>query len=244
MSDVIKVTIWNEYRHELENDAVAEIYPDGIHNTIAEFLGKEKDIQVRTATLREPEHGLTEDVLNETDVLIWWGHMAHGDVADHVVERVYNRVLAGMGLIALHSAHHSKIFRKLMGTSCDLRWRDDGEKARVWVVEQGHPIAQGLGDYFEIPQEEMYGERFDVPAPDELVFLTWFKGGEVFRSGCCYQRGRGRIFYFHPGHETFPVYHQPEVQLVIRNAVRWARPTFTEQRPVLMHSKEPLEPIN
>jgi|SRR5690554_1732794 len=243
MSNITTVTVWNEFLHELENEVVAQNYPAGIHTTIADFLGKEGDIQVRTATLNEPEHGLTEEVLNNTDVLIWWGHRAHGQVEDRIVERVYQRVLDGMGLIVLHSGHHSKIFRKLMGTSCDLRWRDDGEKARVWVVEQGHPIAQGLGDYFEIPHEEMYGERFDIPAPDTLVFLTWFAGGEVFRSGCCYQRGRGRIFYFQPGHETFPVYHQPEIQQVICNAVRWAKPTFTEKRPVLMHAK-PLEKLD
>lgn len=240
---MVRVTIWNEYLHELENEAVAKIYPEGIHAVIADFLKKEGDISVRTATLNEPEHGLTEEVLAETDVLIWWGHKAHWQVSDSVVERVYQRVLAGMGLIVLHSGHHAKIFRKLMGTSCDLRWRDVGEKAHVWVVEQGHPIAQGLGDYFEIPREEMYGERFDVPAPDCLVFLSWFKGGEVFRSGCCYQRGRGRIFYFQPGHETFPVYYQPEVQRVIVNAVRWAKPSFVDNRPVLMHS-EPLEELN
>lgn len=240
---MVRVTIWNEYLHELENEAVAKIYPEGIHAVIADFLKKEGDISVRTATLNEPEHGLTEEVLAETDVLIWWGHKAHWQVSDSVVERVYQRVLAGMGLIVLHSGHHAKIFRKLMGTSCDLRWRDVGEKARVWVVEQGHPIAQGLGDYFEIPREEMYGERFDVPAPDCLVFLSWFKGGEVFRSGCCYQRGRGRIFYFQPGHETFPVYYQPEIQRVIVNAVRWAKPSFVDNRPVLMHS-EPLEELN
>jgi len=242
MSEAIKVTVWNEYLHELENEAVAAVYPEGIHSAIADFLKKEGDMAVRTATLNEPEHGLTEAVLADTDVLIWWGHKAHRQVSDEVVERVYQRVLAGMGLIVLHSGHHSKIFRKLMGTSCDLRWRDDGEKARLWVVEQGHPIAQGLGDYFEVPRDEMYGERFDVPAPDSLVFITWFQGGEVFRSGCCYQRGRGRIFYFQPGNETFPVYHQPEVQRVIVNAVRWAKPTCVDNRPVLMHSK-PLEEL-
>ncbi len=243
MADIVKVTVWNEYLHELENEAVGQIYPNGIHMAIADFLKKEGDMRVRTATLNEPEHGLTEEVLADTDVLIWWGHKAHSQVSDSVVERVYQRVLAGMGLIVLHSGHHAKIFRKLMGTSCDLRWRDVGEKARVWVVEQGHPIAQGLGDYFEIPREEMYGERFDVPAPDSLVFITWFQGGEVFRSGCCYQRGRGRIFYFQPGHETFPVYYQPEVQRVIINAVRWAKPSIVDDRPILMHC-EPLERLD
>ena len=179
---------------------------------------------MRTATLDEPEHGLTAEVLADTDVLTWWGHMAHGEVKDEIVSRVHQRVLDGMGLIVLHSAHFSKIFKKLMGTSCDLKWREIGEKERIWVVEPGHPIAAGLGEYFEIPHTEMYGERFDIPAPDTLVFISWYQGGEVFRSGCCFHRGKGKIFYFRPGHETFPIYYQPEVLRVITNAVRWAAP--------------------
>ncbi|MDN5277884.1 MAG: hypothetical protein PWR01_1849 [Clostridiales bacterium] len=224
MSKTIRVTVWNENRHEKTDKKVAEIYPKGIHGAIADFLSQESDFEVRTATLDEPEHGLTKEVLDSTDVLIWWGHIAHNEVRDDVVDRVYDRVLNGMGLIVLHSGHFSKIFKKLMGTSCDLKWREIGEKERIWVVEPGHPIAEGLGEYFEIPQTEMYGERFDVPAPDTLVFISWFAGGEVFRSGCCYNRGRGKVFYFRPGHETFPIYYQPEVQRVIKNAVRWAAP--------------------
>ncbi len=234
----IKVTVWNENRHEKTDKKVAELYPKGIHGAIAEFLSQEPDFEVRTATLDEPEHGLTKEVLDSTDVLIWWGHIAHNEVRDDVVDRVYNRVLNGMGLIVLHSGHFSKIFKKLMGTTCDLKWREMGEKERIWVVEPGHPIAEGLGEYFEIPQTEMYGERFDIPAPDTLVFISWFAGGEVFRSGCCYNRGRGKVFYFRPGHETFPIFYQPEVQRVIKNAVRWAAPvngpvpTFGNVKPL------------
>jgi trehalose utilization protein len=224
MSKTIRVTVWNENRHEKTDKKVAEIYPKGIHGAIADFLSQESDFEVRTATLDEPEHGLTKEVLDSTDVLIWWGHIAHNEVRDDVVDRVYDRVLNGMGLIVLHSGHFSKIFKKLMGTSCDLKWREIGEKERIWVVEPGHPIAEGLGEYFEIPHAEMYGERFDIPAPDTLVFISWFAGGEVFRSGCCYNRGRGKVFYFRPGHETFPIFYQPEVQRVIKNAVRWAAP--------------------
>lgn len=220
----INVTVWNEYRHEKDNETVAKIYPNGIHHTIADFLSENEDMIVNTATLDEPEHGLTEDVLNSTDVLIWWGHRAHSEVEDEIVERVQERVLEGMGLIVLHSGHFSKIFKKLMGTTCNLKWRVIDEKERLWVVEPGHPIADGLGEYFEIPKTEMYGERFDIPAPDELVFISWFEGGEVFRSGCCYYRGKGKIFYFRPGHETFPIFHQEEVQKVITNAVKWAAP--------------------
>ncbi|WP_129116902.1 ThuA domain-containing protein [Halegenticoccus tardaugens] len=219
-----RVTIWNEYRHERENEAVAEIYPEGIHAAIAEGLG-EYGFETRTATLDEPEHGLPESVLDETDVLTWWGHRAHDEVSDEVVERVRERVLDGMGLLVLHSGHYSKIFKRLMGTTCALKWREAGERERVWVVEPGHPIAEGLDERFEVSEAEMYGERFDVPAPETLVFASWFEGGEVFRSGCCYTRGSGRIFYFRPGHETYPIYYQEEIRQVLANAVEWAAPT-------------------
>jgi trehalose utilization protein len=241
MSDLLRVTVWNEFIHEKRDSEVAAIYPDGIHEVIAGHLRAE-GFDVRTATLEEPEHGLTAEVLAKTDVLVWWGHMAHGQVSDEVVERVFGRVLDGMGLIVLHSAHMSKIFRKLMGTSGRLKWREIGEKERVWVVEPGHPIAEGLGEYFEVPHAEMYGERFDVPAPDTLVFISWFAGGEVFRSGCCYHRNRGKVFYFRPGHETYPIYYQPEVLRVIANAVRWAAPVDGPQVKI-GHHPEPLEPI-
>ncbi len=222
----IRVTIWNEFRHEKEHKAVKKVYPDGIHAVVAQGL-KSHGFEVQTATLDEPEHGLTEEVLAETDVLTWWGHMAHGEVADEIVNRVHKRVLEGMGLIVMHSGHFSKVFIKLMGTTCNLKWREANEKERVWVVEPGHPIAEGLGPYFEIPHAEMYGERFDIPAPDTLVFLSWFEGGEVFRSGCCYHRGKGKVFYFRPGHETYPIYYQPEIQRVLANGVHWAAPVDT-----------------
>ncbi|MBD8500293.1 ThuA domain-containing protein [Paenibacillus arenosi] len=240
MTQPIKVTIWNEYQHEKRNPTVAEIYPNGIHGAIGDGLGS--SFQVRHATLDMPEHGLTEEVLNDTDVLLWWGHLAHGDVDDAIVERVYNRVLHGMGLIVLHSGHFSKIFKKLMGTSCDLKWREANDKERLWVVAPGHPIAEGIGEYIELEAEEMYGEHFDIPQPDELVFVSWFSGGEVFRSGCTYTRGQGKIFYFRPGHETYPTYHNEHIQRVIRNAVEWAKPS-TRSYPAYGHA-QPLEPLN
>jgi trehalose utilization protein len=239
MTNSPRVTVWNEYRHEKAHAEVAQVYPDGIHEAIATHL-RAAGLTVRTATLDEPEHGLTTDVLAQTDVLIWWAHMAHGEVADEVVDRVYGRVLDGMGLIVLHSGHFSKIFKKLMGTTCNLKWREAGEKERIWVIEPGHPIAEGLGEYFEIPHAEMYGERFDVPTPDTLVFVSWFQGGEVFRSGCCYHRGSGKIFYFRPGHETYPIFHQPEVLRVIANGVRWAAPV-DGPTPRFGRSPDPLE---
>jgi trehalose utilization protein len=215
------VTVWNEFRHERQSDGVAAVYPNGIHHVLASYL-ESQGLPVKTAILDEPDHGLTGATLDETDVLLWWGHKAHGEVEERIVDTIQQRVLEGMGLIVLHSAHFSKIFKRLMGTSCNLKWRDAGERERLWVVSPGHPIANGLEESFEIPKTEMYGEYFDIPEPDELVFISWFQGGEVFRSGCCFYRGRGKIFYFRPGHETFPIYKQPEVQRVIYNAVLWA----------------------
>lgn len=225
----IRVTVWNEYRHERTNEKARAIYPEGIHHTLATAL-HEKGFAVGTATLDEPEHGLSNEVLAATDVLIWWGHMAHGAVSDEIVERVRQRVLDGMGLVVLHSGHFSKIFKSLMGTTCDLKWREANDHERLWVVAPGHPITEGLGEYIDLEHEEMYGEHFDIPAPETLVFVSWFSGGEIFRSGCCYTRGRGKIFYFRPGHETIPTYHNPTIQQVIANAARWAAPTPGAQR--------------
>ncbi|MBB5192841.1 trehalose utilization protein [Silvimonas terrae] len=227
----ISVIVWNEFQHERQNPAVAAIYPDGLHAAIASALKEVPaasqgalPLEISTATQDQPEHGLTEARLADCDVLIWWGHKAHAQVSDEIVARVQKRVLEGMGLIVLHSGHFSKIFRRLMGTNCSLKWREADEKERLWVVEPSHPIAAGLGEYFELPYEEMYGERFDIPQPDELVFLSWFEGGEVFRSGCCWQRGHGRVFYFRPGHEAYPTYYDRNVQQVLANAVQWAAP--------------------
>jgi len=241
MAPKIRVTVWNECVHEKTHEAVKKIYPDGMHAVIAKALKAEGDMDVRTATLDDPEHGLTEKVLDATDVLTWWGHMAHDKVKDDVVDRVQTKVLEGMGLICLHSAHYSKIFRRLMGTNCSLKWREAGEKERLWNIAPGHPITQGIGEYFELPHVEMYGERFDIPEPNQLVFISWFQGGEVFRSGCCFERGNGRIFYFRPGHETYPIFYDKNVQKVIANAVRWAAPAYfgTHTAP----NTKPLEDI-
>ena len=238
----IKVTVWNEFRHEKTHEEVRKVYPEGMHIAIAKHLKTQSDFEVRTATLDEPEHGLTDEVLKNTDVLIWWGHMAHNEVQDSIAEKVQNYVLNGMGLIVLHSGHHSKIFKRLMGTTCNLKWREIAEKERIWVVSPSHPIVQGLGEYFEIPHVEMYGEFFDIPQPDELVFISWFAGGEVFRSGCCFNRGKGKIFYFRPGHETYPIYYQKEVLKVIENAVRWAKPA-KEAISLECQNPKPLEKI-
>jgi trehalose utilization protein len=234
---MIKVTIWNENMHERSNEAVQKVYPDGIHSAIAKGI-TDPEFEVITATLEQPEHGLTQEVLDNTDVLIWWGHMGHEMVADEIVNRVHQRVLDGMGLIVLHSGHFSKIFKKLMGTSCDLKWREADEKERVWVVDPSHPIAAGLGEYFELEREEMYGEHFDIPEPDGLIFISWFEGGEVFRSGCTYHRGNGKIFYFRPGHEAYPTFYNRHVLRAISNGVKWAaqeravKPVYGNHQPL------------
>ncbi len=221
---MIRVTVWNEYCHERTEEAVGKVYPNGIHRAIADFLGKEEDITVRCATLLDPECGLTQEVLDNTDVLIWWGHMKHHEVPDEIAQRVQESVLKGMGFVVLHSGHHSKPFKALMGTTCNVNWREDGDFCRVWVCDPSHPIAHGIDRYIEIPHEEMYTEPFGIPEPDQTLMISWYENGEVFRSGCTYRRGNGKIFYFQPGHETYPTYYIPDVQRVIINAVRWTAP--------------------
>jgi trehalose utilization protein len=241
MDKKICVTIWNEYLHEKKDAAVKEVYPKGIHAALADHFNQTGLFKVRTATLDEPEHGLSEKVLSQTDVLLWWGHRAHDAVQEGVVKNVQSRVLSGMGLIVLHSAHFSKIFKCLLGTGCSLKWREAGERARVWNVSPGHEIAQGIGDFIELEHAEMYGEPFDVPEPDRVVFISWFQGGEVFRSGCTWERGHGRIFYFAPGHETYPIYHHPKIQKVLVNSVKWARPRIIKSTEECKNVKQPLE---
>ncbi|MBA2481261.1 MAG: ThuA domain-containing protein [Planctomycetes bacterium] len=239
----IRVTVWNEGRHEQKDAPVKAIYPQGIHGCIAAALRLAGGFEVRTATLDDPEHGLTDAVLDATDVLFWWGHCAHGAVPDALAQKVQQRVLAGMGFIALHSAHYAKPFKLLMGTNCSLRWREAEEKERFFVIDHAHPIAAGLPDTFELPHEEMYGERFDVPTPDELVFISWFEGGDVFRSGCTWRRGHGRVLYFRPGHETHPTYHDRTIQMVLANAARWAAQPLRRATNDSPWCKESFEPI-
>ena len=238
---MIRVTIWNEFRHE-QIEPVKSVYPRGIHSAIAGGIAAE-DLEIRCATLDEPEHGLTDALLNTTDVLLWWGHRAHSAVSDEIVAKVRTRVLRGMGLIVLHSGHNSKIFSAMLGSSCSLRWRQVGEKERLWVAAPSHPIARGVPQTFALEHEEMYGEPFGIPDDGKIIFMSWFQGGDVFRSGVTFQRGSGRIFYFQPGHETFPTYYDRNVLKVISNAVRWAAPAegeFAWDCPKC----EPAEPIH
>ena len=221
---MIKVTIWNEFKHERESERVKNIYPEGIHNAIADFLKTDEEIIVKCVTQDMPECGLTDEIINDTDVMLWWGHIEHHLVPDEIAGKVADAVLRGMGIIFLHSAHFSKPFKLLMGTSCSLGWRENGDFERVWVTAPSHPITKGLDRYFELEHEETYREFFDIPEPDELIFTGWFEGGETFRSGCCYNRGLGKVFYFQPGHETYPTFYNKAVQMVLKNAVHWAAP--------------------
>jgi trehalose utilization protein len=241
MSDTartIRVTVWNENVHEQREEAVRARYPEGIHGAVAAGIEEnlKGQVTIRTATLDEPEHGLTEEVLADTDVLTWWGHAAHEKVSDEVVDRVQQHVLSGMGLVVLHSGHFSKIFRRLLGTTCSLRWRGADDRELVWTLKPKHPVAQGVPSPIVIPEQEMYGEVFDIPDPDELVFVSSFTGGEVFRSGCTFYRGNGRIFYFSPGDQAYPVYHHPDVRRVIANAVGFVAPTGERDLPILRRS--------
>lgn len=227
---MIRVTIWNEYVHEREYESIAKIYPNGIHGCIAGFLGEQDDIQVTCATLDMDNQGINAELLKNTDVLIWWSHARQDEITDDNVRLIRDSVLSGMGFIGLHSAHFSKPVKSLLGTSMTLKWRND-DSEKLWCTAPYHPIAQGVPSCIEIPDEEMYGEFFDIPKPDDVVFTGWFKGGEVFRSGCTFTRGMGKIFYFQPGHEAYPVYHIPEIQRIITNAVRWAAPQLRLPEP-------------
>ncbi len=238
---MLRITVWNENVHEKVDPEVAALYPNGIHGAVAAALGTESDFTIRTATLDEPECGLTEDVLESTDVLFWWGHRAHNDVPDEIVDRVQRHVLRGMGLVVLHSGHNSKIFKRLCGTSCSLDWHY-GSRERIFAINPAHPIAQNLPPYFELAEEECYAEPFGIPEPDELVFIGWYNTGEVFRSGCCFYRGNGRMFYFQPGHETYGIYYDPNIRQVLRNAARWAAPVV-KTAELVCHNTAPLETV-
>ncbi len=224
----IRVMIWNEFYKERNRDNARAAYPDGIHEQLKRALAAD-DLEINTAWLdKDEDHGLSQEVLDNTDVLFWWGHSKHGEVKDEVVDRIYKRVNQGMGLVVLHSGHHSKIFKRLMGTTGNLVWRDVGERCRVWCLDPSHPIAKGVPQYFELEHEEMYGERFHIPTPDDIVFATWWEGGELFRGGVTFRRGFGKIFYFHPGHETYGSFYNENVIKILSNAARWA--AFEEER--------------
>ena len=234
-----RIAIYNEFLHEKKDEKVREIYPNGIHQAIAGFLRKD-DVTITCYTLDNVQE-LTEEALANTDVMLWWGHMGHHLVPDEVAIRVKEAVLKGMGIVFLHSGHHSKPFKLLMGTTCNLTWRENGDMERIWNIQPAHPIVQGIGRYFELPHEETYGEPFCIPNPDDVLLIGWFDGGEVFRAGCTFHRENGRIFYFQPGHESFPTYYNKDVQTIIKNAVEWVKPTYRVPELLCPHVKKPGE---
>ncbi len=241
MKKKINVTVWNEFIHE-QDGICREIYPQGIHTAIGECLLKEGSFNVNYAWLeKDEEHGLSLELLENTDVLFWWGHIAHDRVKDEIVDRLHRRVQQGMGLIALHSGRSAKIMRRLLGTGCEAKWREMDEKEQTWTIEPDHPIAAGLPEYFELPETEMYGEHFNIPAPKDIVFISWYEGGEVLRSGVTFERGAGKIFYFSPGHESLPIYYDENIQKVLINSAKWAAPEFTVR--MTYGNAKPLEEI-
>ena len=227
MDNKIRVTIWNEFRHEKTKEKVKALYPDGLHAVIGEFLAATGDMEVTLAALDDPDQGLPDSVLENTDVLLWWGHKSHNEVDDELVKRIQTRVYTGkMGFIALHSGHHSKPFKAIVGTNGNLQWGRE-QKEIIWNLMPSHPIAAGIPDHFILESEELYSEPFFIPQPDALVFGGWFEDGNIFRSGACFIRGAGKVFFFQPGHETCKSFFNPYVRRIITNAVYWAKPNDT-----------------
>lgn len=229
---MIRVLIWNEFHHEQRNPQVKEVYPEGMHNYIKDFLKVNDDLEITTTTLIDTDYhfsetaGLSDELLKNTDVLIWWGHCKHAFVPDEWAQKVANRVNEGMGFIALHSTHNSKPFRALLGTRCSLQWRLSEDYERLWNISPNHPVMKGVPEYFELDVEETYGERFDIPTPDDVLMLGWFSGGEVFRSVCTFTRGIGKILYIQPGHESYPSLKNEYIQKMITNGVYWVAPNY------------------
>ena len=237
---MIKVTVFNEFRHEKKDQKAKDIYPNGIHSALKEALECD-EILIKTVTLDDENCGITDELLEDTDVMLWWGHLAHHEVPDEIAQKVKEAVLRGMGMVFLHSAHHSKPFKMLMGTSCNLTWRENGDRELLWVCNPAHPIAKGIDRFIHIEHEETYGEPFGIPEPDELIFIANFEGGEVMRGGCCWRKENGKVFYFQPGHETFPIYYNKDVIKVIKNAINWAKPSYRVKELICPNVQKPLE---
>ncbi|MDR2303060.1 MAG: ThuA domain-containing protein [Treponema sp.] len=243
MSD-IRVTVWNEYQDEQKREEVTKVYPNGLHVAIADFLNREGGIKAKCSVITDPDQGFSEEILDDTDVMVYWAHMLHHIVEDRFAQRLVDRVQRGMGIVFLHSAHRSKAFCQLLGTSGRISWREAEERCRVWAANPQHPIAAGVPLQFVIDHEEMYSEPFGIPNPDDTVFISWFQGGNVLRSGVTFHREFGKIFYFQPGHETYPNYFNRDIQRVITNAVKWAASAVRIPNTDCPNDTEPLEKLN
>lgn len=236
----IRVTFWHEFRHEKTKPAAMALYPDGLHAYLKSVLECD-DIEITLAALDDPNQGITDELLENTDVLMWWGHAYHNEVDDELVEKIRQRVYAGMGFLPLHSAHHSKPFQRIIGCTGNLRWGRN-QKAIIWNLAPWHPIAQGVPMSFQLT-EELYSEPFYIPKPDEIIFGTWFEDGNLFRGGLTFRRGLGKIFYFHTGHETVDSLKNENVHRIIKNAIYWCAPdakadfytgeTFHQTEPIV-----------
>ncbi len=234
----LRVTVWDENKPHIE-----EYYPAGIRGAVADAI-KGDGVEVTIAHLDEPDQGISEDLLENTDVLVWWGHARHGEVDDELAAKIKQRVHhGGMGLVVLHSGHYSKPFRATLDCTGHLKggWRESDDTEEITVCAPWHPIAEGVSN-FTLEAEEMYGGPFGTPPVEVLIFQSFFpKGGEVFPCGAVWTvgdgvdldftsgpgngvgqgKGIGRVFYFRPGHETYPTYFHSEVKTIIRNGVLW-----------------------
>lgn len=215
----MRVVVWSEgevHGHE------ATGYPEGMPAAIADAVRGIPEAQVEIASIDDADQGVPDERLRQADVLLWWSHMRHEDLLSATVDRVVSAVEHGLGLVALHSAISSPVFRRLVGTTGGFGGWRHGDREVLWTVDPSHPICRGVEFPVVMPQQEMYSEPANLPTPDELVFISSFSGGEVFRSGITYRRGVGRIFYFSPGHEEYPVFLHPGVRGILANATSWA----------------------
>jgi trehalose utilization protein len=276
----IRVVIWDE-----RQPAQKSVYPNFLGNHLAEYLrnserGRGARLQVRSVGIDDPEQGLSSDVLDNCDVLVWWGHQRHGEISADTAKGIVRRITSGqLSLIALHSAHWSRPFIEAMNERStrdalksltrrerknvqisyippDMRlmrkdekltpwWtktagangttqlqiklpscvfpavRADAKPSHVRILAKNHPIARGVPETFDISQTEMYDEPFHVPTPDAVIFEERWDAGERFRGGCLWNLGAGKVFYFRPGHETYPVFKEAAPLRLVENAVRW-----------------------
>jgi trehalose utilization protein len=215
------VVVWSE------GTAPKSVYPNDINGAVAEGLKDLSGWEVVKAGLSDPDQGLPDKLLQRADVLIWWGHQKHGDVKDELVDKIVKRVKEdGMGFIALHSSHFAKPNKKLMGTACS--WKAyvlDSTTLKITVKSPDHPIAKGIKD-FTIDHSERYSDPYAVPTPKAVVFegtASLKKGGtDTSQIGLTWEIGKGKVFYFQAGHETNPVFMDPNVRQIMSNAVQWA----------------------